>query len=197
MLRVRTVFTVPPGTPWLSTMYFNGASQALADAAVVDVGTFWGSVDALMNTAVSWATDADVAQLDEETGDLETSYATTPQTGSGASAGDLLPLVAQALVRWRTAGVVNGRHVRGRSFVPGVTEAFASGGRPIAGALTTMTTAAGILVSSANSELAIWSRPFDGDPTADPPIDPRVGTTHTVTSGSPWSEFASMRSRRD
>jgi hypothetical protein len=198
MLRVRTVFTGPAGTPWLSTMYFSsGGLQSDADAAVVSVGAFWNAVDAGMSSTVSWSTEPDVADIDLATGELETSWSTTPQTGSGASAGDMLPTLAQALVRWRTPGVVNGRRVRGRTFVPGVTEAFAAAGRPIAAYLTTLNTAAAALIADANSQFVIWSRPFESDP--DDPDDPptRAGTQHVVSSGTAWSEFASMRSRRD
>lgn len=187
MLRVRTVFTGPPGTPWLSTMYFQGNTQADADNAVVDVTAFWNAVDAGITSSASWSTEPDVADLDIATGDLVQSFSTTPGVGSGASAGDMLPTASQALVRWVTPGVVAGRRVRGRTFVPGVTEAFAAAGRPIAAYLTTLNTAAAALIASGTSNFSIWSRPVPG----------RVGTAHSATSGSGWSDFAVMRSRRD
>lgn len=197
MLRVETIFTGPPGSPWLSAMYFAGSTQAAADQAVLDVGAFWGAVDAGMSTSVSWSTQPDVEMIDTESGDLEFVFGTTPQTGSGASAGDMLPTAAQALVRWRTGGIVNGRTVRGRTNVPGVTEAFAAAGRPIAAYLSTLNTAAAALIA-APSVFEIWSRPhtqdFEESPTSPPT---RVGTEHAVSSGSAWQDFAVQRSRRD
>lgn len=196
-LEVITTFTGPAGTPWLSAMYFAGSAQADADAAVAAVGAFWGAVDAGMSSTVSWATNPDVQHIDEADGELVATFSTTPQTGSGASAGDMLPSAAQALVRWRTAGIVNGRTVRGRTNVPGVTEAFSAAGRPISAYLTTLNAAAAALVADP-AIFVIWSRPhtqdFDESPTSPPT---RPGSNHTVTSGSAWSEFAVQRSRRD
>lgn len=197
MLRVETIFTGPAGSPWLSVMYFSGTDQAGADQAVADVGAFWGAVDAGMSSAVSWSTNPDVQVLDAATGALTDAFSTTPQAGSGASAGDMLPTAAQALLRWRTSGIVNGRIVRGRTNVPGVTEAFAAAGRPIAAYITTLNTAAAALLAGA-SIFQVWSRPhvqdFDDSPTSPPT---RAGSAHVVTSGSAWSEFAVQRSRRD
>jgi hypothetical protein len=197
VLRVDTVFTGPAGSPWLSAMYFSLDTQAGADQAVADVGAFWGAVDGGMSSTVSWSTQPDVQSLDPTDGSLLATFSTTPQSGSGASAGDMLPTAAQALVRWRTSGIVNGRTVRGRTNVPGVTEAFAAAGRPISAYLITLNTAAAALIAG-TSDLLIWSRPhtqdFDESPTSPPT---RAGSAHLVTSGSAWSEFAVQRSRRD
>lgn len=188
MYRIRTVFTGPQGSPWLGTMFFD-ETVGTAQSAATAVGTFWGAVDALMHTTVTWATEADVSAIDDTNGQLMGVSSTTPQTGTGALGGELAPFVSQALVRWRTNGIVNGRSLRGRSFVPGLTTTSADDGRVIAATQATINAAAAALILDANSTLVVWHRP-SGPGATD-------GNSATVVTGTCWSQYASLRSRRD
>lgn len=184
MLRVRTSFTSAiGGGPYLSTMYFTGDDdQSGADAAVAAVGTFWGAVDALMDTEVSWATVPEVAVLDNS-GVLQDVLATTPQSGTGAVTASSLPLASQALIRWITGGFVAGRRLRGRTFVPGLTTNALSNGRLASGTQTTLDAAAEALIADVNTTLAVWSK--------------TNSLTFPVEQASVWNELATLRSRRD
>lgn len=182
MYRVRTVFTGVQGSPWLSTMMLDQLAGSAAQA-VTAVGTFWGAVDALMGNTVNWTTQADVELVNAATGQVTGITTTTPATGTGALAGELAPLVSQGLVRWRTGVYVAGREVRGRTFIPGLHINSVDDGSVLAASVTTVNTAAAALIADANSALEIWSRV--------------LGVSHDVASGSMWSEFASLRSRRD
>jgi len=188
MFRVRTVFTGVPGTPWLSTMYFNdtgGTAQQAANAA----GGYWGAIDALMGSQVDWATEADVSVINAVTGTLEGVESTTPLTGLGALATELIGFATQALCRWRTGTVVNGRNLRGRTFIPGLTTTSADDGQLISGHRVAIAAAAAALIADANSELVIWHRPN--------PDTGSLGLAAPVVTGTAWTEFAVMRSRRD
>jgi len=184
MLRVRTLFVGPSGTPWLNTMYFQHVTedQAAANAAVAAVGAFWGAVDLRISTSVSWATEVDVVKMDVN-GVQELSFAVTPATGTGAATGDMLPAVTQGLLRWRTGTFINGREVRGRTFIPGLSEAQATLGVMDSACAGTINTAAAALIADANSTLIIWSR--------------LLTLSSTVSSGTAWNSFAVLRSRRD
>lgn len=186
--RVRTVFSGVPGTPWLSTMYFEEVGGTAQQAATA-VGTFWGAVDALMSSTVSWTTEADVSTINDATGELTDITVTTPVTGAGAQAVTLGPIVAQALVRWRTGAFINGRNLRGRTFVPGLIESQSDAGRPDASVQATINTAAAALIADANSVLNIWHRPN--------PPGSATGAGEAVLSGLCWNQWASLRSRRD
>jgi hypothetical protein len=183
MMRYRTVFSGPQGSPWVSTMYSSGISQAEADAFVAAVGAFWGAVDALMNTGVTWATEAEVEIVDPITGDITGTLVTTPQTGAGATVTELLPRIAQAVVRWRTGIFVAGREVRGRTFIPGLTELANTTGQLTPATQTTIQTAADTLNGVVGPTLNIWSRTH--------------GVTHPVATASVWSQFSYLGSRRD
>lgn len=179
--RVRTTFSGMQGSPWLSTLHFE-ATAGTAQQAVTAAGTFWGAVDALIDSEVDWTTEPDVSTF-STAGVLEDVTSTTPVTGTGSSVGDALPLATQALIRLRTGNIVAGRELRGRIFVPALVEASNDNGNVLAASRTTLDTAIATLIGSANADLTIWSR------------------THTLTAavqtGSTWTQFAQLRSRRD
>ena len=186
MLRVRTLFQGVTGSPWLNTLNFGGptqtGSQIDADAAVVATGAFWGSVDALMNNQVSWQTLPDVLFLGDD-GVAAGAFATTPETGNGASAVEILPFATQAVVRLLTGTFIGGRQLRGRIFVPGLSESSATAGSVTGASAATITAAANALLGAAGPDLAVWSR---------------VNATVEPVSGvSTWSQFGVLRSRRD
>jgi hypothetical protein len=171
------------GGPYLATHYWGGTdSQAEADAAVAAVGAFWGAVDNVMDSQITWATEPEVAILGVD-GVVTGSLTTTPQTGSGAIASDSMPLASQALVRWFTPNFIGGRRLRGRTFIPGITTAGNTNGRLASATSTTIGTAATTLANVATPLLVVWSRIH--------------GVAHPVSSASVWAEFASLRSRRD
>lgn len=182
LFRVRTVFSGPAGSPYLSTLYFEagGNTETGANAAV---GTFWNSIDSQMHNSVSWSTEAEVTEIDEVTGNPVAVFPVTPVTGVGALSGELLPRVSQGLIRFRTGVFVGGREVRGRCFVPGLDTGTNDGGVLLPATITALNNAAAALISDSNSVFAIWSR--------------KNGVEHPAVTGSTWNQFASLRSRRD
>lgn len=189
MLRVKTIFSYTTGAPWVSTMHFtNLATQADADFCNVAVGTFWTAVKAYLNSSVTYTTDAAVQDVSQSTGALQGLFGVTPQTGTGAVATEILPVVNQGLVSWRTGHFTNGREVRGRTFIPGLTEAAATLGVVTAATKTGIEAAATALIGDVNTTLCIWHR---GAPGAG------AGQVQAVTASAMWTKFAVLRSRRD
>jgi len=182
MYRVRTVFTGMQGAPWLNTLFFDDQAGTAAQA-VTAVGTFWSSVDGLIDSEVDWTTLADVETVASATGQVTGVTQTTPATGSGALAAEALPIATQGLVRWRTGIFAGGREIKGRTFIPGLTETANDNGKPTSAVVTAVNAAAAALISDANSALVIYTRANSAEA--------------TVISGSCWTEFAVLRSRRD
>ena len=183
MYRVRTVFTGITGAPWVNTLYFDeagGSAQQAANAA----GAFWGAVDLFMSTTISWSTESDVVTVNDNTGAATGVISTTPITGVGGSATEMLPRTSQALVRLLTGVFNDGRQIRGRIFLPGFTESSNAIGGIVAGATgASLQIAADALVSDANSALLVWSR--------------AGGLSFPVVATSIWLQWAVLRSRRD
>jgi len=180
--RVRTQITGGPGGPYLSTLYFNVVGGLTAANANAATGAFWTALKARMTTAMSYATEAEVAEVDIATGQVTGIVAVTPQTGTGTLAGDMLPSSTQGLIRWRTGTFVNGREVRGRTFIPGPVEVDSAVGVPVAGYLSIVNAAASALIADVNSDLMVYSK--------------RNRDAVPALSGSCWSQWAVLRSRR-
>lgn len=184
MLRVITRITGFLGGPWVNVTYWSGADTAPgAIAANAAIGVFWNAVRASMSTQCTFATDPIVAQMDAATGTRTANYPVTVITNPGLDAGDPLPPATQGLIRLRSGVFVAGREVRGRINVPGLTEPSSTNGRPTAGLLTTLNTAASTLNGATSPDLSVWSRAH--------------GVTQAVTTTDTWTDFAIRRSRRD
>jgi hypothetical protein len=192
--RVRTEMSSPQGGPYVSTMFFDSAALTAQDAADA-VGAFWQAVDNLMSTGVAWAVNPEVSLLNAANGALIGVNGVTALAGVGVDASPPLPQANQMLIRWLTGTVVGGRVLRGRTFIPGMTEAAVTGGNVDGAWLEAADTAAEALVAVADAQLVIWHRPTFTD--ADPPVNNNDGTTAVVTSTNTWAEFAILRSRRD
>lgn len=188
MYRVRTAITGYGSYPALSTMFFNesgGTAQQAADA----VRAYWAGFASSIGNGVSLQVEAEVALIDSADGSLTGSAPVTTTVVNGSSAGEPLPFATQALQRWITGVVLDGRFVRGRTFIPALTELLSTAGAPTTAILTTMATQAQNLIADANSVLVVWHRP--SDPTlAD-------GAAVVVAGHSEWAKWAVLRSRRD
>lgn len=182
LYRIKTVFTGLAGSPYLNTMYFreiDSTAQQAADRAAA----FWNSADSLMHTDLTWDTEADVEVIDDTSGNIVRVDNTTPSSGAGGLTADVLPMATQGLIRLRTGSFVGGREIRGKIFVPGLTESASTAGQPNASAVTTLETAATALIAAGGANLVVYSR--------------KNGTYAEVVSSSMWTQFAVLRSRRD
>jgi hypothetical protein len=183
------------GLPYFSTHYFEGNTTTEAESAIAALAAFWGGIEGNLTNALNWAVSGDVEFVDEVTGDLEGLTGVNPASGAGSSGADELPWTAQGLIRWRTGIVSDGRELRGRTFVPGLTEASTDNGALTGSTVTALFNAADALVDSTTADLLVWRRPR---PDLPPPALPaRAGLTAVVASTSVWPQLAVLRSRRD
>lgn len=181
--KVQTIFTGPVGSPWLATNYLIAGGGLLVADAVAGVGGLWDDLKGLIKNNVSWTVQGQVDVIDVASGQPTSIASATPVTGTGTTSGDALPPATQGLLRWNTGFFISGRQVKGRTFVPGMTSSATTNGAPSTSALSTMQTA---MTNYAGLTLAT------------PCIYSRVNhTTADISGGSPWTEYAVLRSRRD
>lgn len=142
----------------ISTHYFTQAGGT-AQQAVTALETMWAAIDALMFGDTSWATDPEVQEIESTTGLIVGVDFPSVGGGTGGSGTSPLPAANQGLIQWRTGAVVNGRQLRGRTFVPGLTIGDVTvGGNMQAGSQGTIDAAATALMTNASSELVVYSR---------------------------------------
>lgn len=167
----------------LSTFYFDSAAGTAAQQ-VSAVNTFLTATNDQRAPTCGYTIENDVDTLNAATGALENTTATAGGNGVGTATGDPLPPICQGLLRLFTSGIVNGRLLRGRIFLPGATESLT---QSTGGTATTYRAdydaAAAALIADANTTWVVWSKTH--------------GFTAAVGSASTWTKFASLRSRRD
>lgn len=185
MLRVDTIMTGPSITGGgINQLFVAGGTQTEADSAQALVSGFWEDIAALAQAPNVFSVQGEVLDVDPSTGNTTGVFSTTPHTHNCINTGEILPPSLQVLVRLRTGVYVNGREVRGRIFLPGMSEAQATSGKPAASLISAVQTAADLLITAGDPDsLLVWSRTH--------------GVAHPVVSASVWSEFAVLRSRRD
>lgn len=184
ILRLRTEIVGPQGSPYVSTQYFTGSTDSEASDAADAVAAFFGSLDAKWPNTYSWNVLPFVDVINDATGALVAVVNTGGgNSGTGAASDDLAPFATQGLLQLSTGTVVGGRLLRGRVFLPGVTEFDTAAGKPTSSYVTAVNTAYSALVGVLPNTLRVWSR--------------KHGTSALVTAASAWSQWAVLRSRRD
>lgn len=174
-----------------STMYFEDAdADAEIELCLDAVDTFWDTLTLnWLDDDVTFQVMGTVKELVDSTGVLQNIHVfddRDPHTGS--SGGNSVPRIAQALIRWRTDDIINGRLLRGRNFIPGIPSTALTDTGLLSPVLTAGITAAGEqILSDTNSLLDVWHRPKNG----------AGGSRHLVTGVSTWEQFAMLHGRRD
>lgn len=176
---------IPSGIATQSILYFedgldpNFLRQNVADAM--------GACGDWLSNAVSWNVGSVVRTYNTASGTLsgEESSATV-LTGGGNSVGAPVADATQALVVHTTGVVLNGRFLKGRTFLPGVSATHLSGGNLAPAARTGF---AGAFTANllSGGGLVVWHRPKAGV----------GGQAVAVTSCATNAEFAVLRRRRN
>lgn len=197
MFKVKVRWQGFTGSPGWSNFYFDGQGDSFLapeDAPIVAgrVSTFLTNIKGMFPNTVQWKIQSDVEAISAATGELLNVHAITDIpviTGSGGTAG--YSAASGFVVTWRTAGVRNGRRVRGRTFlVPAASISYGTDGTIESVTLGTLTTQATTLAGiGGTSPLQVWSRP--STPGASD------GTNFDVSSVSVPDLAAVLRSRRD
>lgn len=194
--RVQARWTGFSGAPGFSNFFFHNWNDVYDPQVASDVTgatyAFFNMSKALLPPVVKIDVMGDVELIDPANGKLQdviTVGMREQLVGTAVSAGYSAP--TGAVVTWRTAGVKNGRRVRGRTFlVPAASSAFQNDGTLDPAAVTTLQNAAtGVLNYTGAGDLAVWSRPSA--------VGATDGSFHMATGASVPDMGAVLRSRRN
>jgi hypothetical protein len=195
MYRVRATINGVQGLPGLFTAYYESdtiSSGTDALACANRVRSAWDVFKTSFTPAVSVSVQSIVDLLDEESGELLNSFAVTPPAlvvGTAAGAG--APNEVAAGLVYETGSIVNGRRLRGRSFLSPLSHTAVAGTIPPAGTVTNVN-AMGVALIGATPPLSplphvVWSRPKPGV----------NGSLHPSLAATCAAKFFVLRSRRD
>ena len=186
LYQIETNWTFENGQGGTSVMY---ASTGTADVAFIraSLATFFAACEPSLDSLTTWTIRTTGDVVDSASGVLVGDWAEgTSRTGAGNLSGQPLANATQILVQWRTGAIINGRRVRGRTFIPGVGALAADGGQLAAARQTEINVAADALVAALTPQFGVWHRPTSGS----------GGDLATITDGTAWTEFAVQRRRR-
>lgn len=179
------------GAPGYSNFFFDGVftDESGVEAAALAVREFFQSARSHMPSGCNVTVQSAADILDEVSGQITSvvDFAAPPVvTGLGDG---VYSAATGAVVNWNTQDYVNGRRVRGRTFlVPLSSEAFDSNGDIAAATLIALREGANDLVTATlEAPLCVWHRPVNG----------AGGSSHVVTSSTVPDLGAVLRSRRD
>lgn len=153
----------------------------------VALALFINTIRIFFPPVVTWTVPSSGDVIDEVSGQITgawTGGTAASNTGTGAA-----PYVAGtgAFVRWTTGDVVNGRRVKGRTFLcPLITTCFDAAGTLTDANVTNINAAVTTLVTT--TDLVIWHRP-----SAIPGTD---GQACDILSGQVGDKVTSLRTRR-
>lgn len=176
---------IGPGHSPKVSIFFSDADGDVA-AFRNNLSVMLNAIAAYQSNQYSFRIDTSGDTFDEASGALIGSWTdSTLQSGTGLYSGQPMPDAAQVLLRWTTGQIVNGRRLRGRTYVPGIAMDTTVNGNLNDGTVAIMSGLANDFVDSTTPP-RIWHRPTGGT----------GGVATAATGASCWSEFAVLRRRR-
>lgn len=191
ILRVTAQWTGFDGAPGYTTLFFGGDTGAGSPSVVRQAAfDFFFSITPLLPNGVTIAVDRDVPTIDESTGTVTSfNYVSDGENQMTSTSSGVYSAVSGAVINWNTDGLVNGRRVRGRTFiVPILSTAYDTAGSLTPAALSTLRDAATELVEGDGGYgFGVWSRPSSAG----------GGSFHQAVGATVPDMTAVLRSRRD
>lgn len=181
--RVTTVIDGLQGAPYYSTFHFDPLSPGGVAGCLAAVGDFWEDFDAYLGPTMSCQVQNEVAVIDMDTNtqvDVEVGPTQLPFTFHGS--GERVPYVLQGLIQWKTGTFINGRQLRGRTFIPGFGIGASEDGKVLGSVIAAGELAAETLATAEDVSLVVYS--------------PTHAQFALVTDAEMWSDWAELRTRR-
>jgi hypothetical protein len=190
---IKCVWTGVSGLPGVNTFY----ATSDPSSPTTPIRAFYDAIKAQLAPGVSIQVPSSGDTIEETTGEITGSWSVTPAPAVVVSGGSgVYAAPVGAVVNWHTDGIVNGRRVRGKTFlVPLDGDAFQSDGSLGVTALGVIRAAADALAAAADP-ISVWHRPTLASP-GPPPVYNADGEGFTVNAASVPDMAAVLRSRRD
>lgn len=195
LLRQRTILSGFQGGPGVATMYFLDVATAIES-----VSRFWSSLTAILPNTVHITPERTGDTIEDTTGALTGSWIGGVVTASAGQNPGAYSAPSGAVVDWRTATVLDGKRLRGRTFVvPLAAGAYQDDGTLGAGAIGTIQAAATQFIVEQSNSAVVWHRPYKGRAAVGtlPARPAHLGGHGLITASRVPDLAAVLRSRRD
>lgn len=166
VIEYRVNWEGPVGGPGVTVFHGRPSNSGFDQEASEDLAArahaFFDDIKALIPAGYTLSFPGEAIELNTTTGVLEDVYTFTPPADVTCAGSGDWAAPAGCRVEWRTAAIVNGRRLRGRTYiVPIAAGAFDTEGTIDSGTVTLLTTAAEDFIDDsvfANVDIAVWSR---------------------------------------
>lgn len=191
--RVTTTLTGFSGAPGYWRHYFKDISglvgPSMPQLCVDRVRDAVVAAGALFSSTVTYNVSGLVDEIDESTGQITGQDSVTPRTQVGGAAGPLGPIVVGLVAQYNTSDFVNGRRIRGRSFLNPIRSVYTANAAPQATELGLASAFAAQLDNpgATTVRFGVYTRPKGSTP----------GAWHDVTNTNVPAKWTVLRSRRD
>lgn len=193
--RVRTELTGFPGGPGVATMYFLNTETVMAS-----LQAFWEDLAGSMPVDVAIFIPPAGDIIDDATGTITGAWSDEPPASIPGTSASTYVAAAGGLISWETSTILDGRRLRGRTFVvPLASPNFFTDGS-LTDAMTGLLLTTGNALALAEDEnFCVWHRPYPGREATEghPARAAHAGSHGLVTSVRAPGRGAILRSRRD
>jgi hypothetical protein len=177
------------GTPIVglavNVLHFAGDVGAPSSSGV---RTAYQNLTSILSTGVTITVPDTGEKIEDTTGVLDSVWSSTTPAPVVGAAGGVVAGGVGACITWKTGGIIDGRRLRGRTFiVPLSSTAYEANGTLTTAALTALNAFGTAMLAS--GPLAVWHRP-----TSEAAAD---GNSYGVVSFSVRDKVAFLSSRRD
>lgn len=183
-------FSGAPGYTTLNFLDPDPISQSGLDQTGARSHTFWAAIAPYLPTGVSVTMPNTLEEVLSSNGELVAEHVFPGGTTVNGSAGNTYSSAVGACVTWRSPFVVNGRKLRGRTFlVPLGSQVFSADGTLSDSIRLNIQNAGNALANATTGiDLAVWHRPTAGLSNGN-----AAGVSHCTVN----DKGAVLRSRRD
>lgn len=196
MYRATLTWTGFTGSPGYTNLHFldpDPISQAGLDETALRLHNFFDALEPFLPGSVRINLPTVLEEIDSATGELVTDHPFEPGTVITGTGLTNFSAASGLCINWNTVGIINGRRIRGRTFiVPLASGAYQSDGTIVDATRTTVQTAANVYADAGPGlgiDGAIWHRPTTPGGTD--------GAAAGITSASVGDRVAVLKSRRD
>lgn len=191
--RVTTTLTGFSGAPGYWRHYFKDISglvgPAMPQLCVDRVRDAVIAAGLLFSNTVTYNVSGLVDELDEDSGQITGQASVTGRTQVGGGTGSLGPIVVGLVAQYNTDDFVNGRRIRGRSFLNPIRSVYTQNSAPQATELGLASAFASALDNpgATTVRFGVYTRPKGSTP----------GVWHDVVNTNVPAKWTVLRSRRD
>lgn len=195
LTRWRVQWTGFTGAPGVSTWYHD---NSMPTDPVAPLAAFFTAIKSLFSSRVTWSFPTAGDDLDDATGTLTGAATALPQASISGVDGGNYSAPSGVMVQWRTATIVHGHRLMGRTFlVPCAASATQSDGTMDDTKRGTLQAAANTLMAAYAGSLRVWNRPIYKRQPDGSRLLVRSGSSAPIVGTYVPDRISVLRSRRD